>query len=57
MSKKLIDRIKRKMKDDYIDSALKSIPEGEYKDGYLMGYSDAFETLGDELEREHEQKT
>lgn len=43
--KKLAGQLKKELAD-----ARHSIPKGEYKDGYLMGYSDAKETIIDVLE-------
>jgi len=37
------------MEFEKTDAELRSIPKGEYKNGYLMGYSDAIETMMDEF--------
>lgn len=47
--KHLIRKLKMKMTHEKIDAELRSIPKGKYRDGYLMGYSDAIETMMDEF--------
>lgn len=47
---KIISGIIKRMNEEKLDAELRAIPEGKYKDGYLVGYSDAIETLEDSSE-------
>ena len=48
--RKLIKKLEKMMDEELTDAEQHSIPKGEYKEGYLLGYSDAMETMMDEFE-------
>ena len=48
--KDIIKKLEKMMDEELTDAEQHSIPKGEYKEGYLLGYSDAMETMLDEFE-------
>ncbi len=48
-TQKKLDRgeLEREIEENLVDAKLVAIPEGKYKDGYLMGMSDALEIIKD----------
>ena len=48
--KDIIKKLEKIMDEELTDAKQHSIPKGEYKEGYLLGYSDAMETMMDEFE-------